>query len=244
MDPTHVATWDDAAVVERWLALFPPRNGNRDDCERKRQRILEDLPYLTKLRRRLGDLSWLMRCLAEPIARRANAEDQCKGRFWEGRYKCQRLCDARAVLAAMTYVDLNPIRAGMVTALEASDHTSVQQRIEQVKRNPAILTRRLMPTSGSLLRCLPIDTSDYLALVDWTGRQLRNGKRGAIAIDAPHILRSLDPEGNRWTTRVRAVGSGYWRVVGDVHDLMAIAQRIGQRWVKGLRLAKSIERIG
>jgi hypothetical protein len=43
-----------------------------------------------------------------------------------------------------------------------------------------MLKQSLLPTSGSLLRCLPIRTGDYLELVDWTGRQLREGKRGTI----------------------------------------------------------------
>jgi hypothetical protein len=242
IDPTHVGTWDDEAVVERWLTLFPPRNDSHDAREHKRQRILQDLPYLTELRRRLGDLSWLMRCLAEPIARRANVEDRCKGRFWEGRYKCQLLCDTRAVLAAMAYVDLNPIRAGMTTRLEDSDHTSAQQRIDHANRDPAVLTQSLLPTSGSLLRSLPIRTGEYLELVDWTGRQLRDGKRGVIRRDAPPVLQSLDLTNQRWAVRVNAIGSGYWRVVGEAHDLMAVAQRIGQRWVKGLGFAMKIAR--
>jgi hypothetical protein len=41
---------------------------------------------------------------------------------------------------------------------------------------------------------------------------------------------------------VNLIGSGYWRVVGEAHDLMAVAQRIGQRWVKGLGFAKKIAR--
>lgn len=240
IDPTHVGTWDDEAVVERWLTLFPPRNDHHDERERKRQRILQDAPYLTELRRRLGDLSWLMRCLAEPIARRANAEDRCKGRFWEGRYKCQLLCDTRAVLAAMAYVDLNPIRAGMSTRLEDSDHTSAQQRLDHAKRDANMLTQSLLPTSGSLLRCLPIRTGEYLELVDWTGRQLREGKRGAIRKDAPPVLQSLEPTSQRWAMRVNAIGSGYWRVVGETHDLIAVAQRMGQRWVKGLGFARKV----
>ena len=79
--------------------------------------------------------------------------------------------------------------------------------------------------------------------MDWTGRQLREGKRGAIPSDAPNILQSLGPTSQRWILRVNAIGSGYWRVVGEAHDLIATAQRIGQQWVKGLGLARKIARI-
>jgi hypothetical protein len=84
--------------------------------------------------------------------------------------------------------------------------------------------------------------SDYLDLVDWTGRQLREEKRGSIPMDVPHILLSVDPGSKRWVTRVKAIGSSYWRVVGDAQDLIAIAERIGQRWIKGLGLAKRLAR--
>jgi hypothetical protein len=92
------------------------------------------------------------------------------------------------------------------------------------------------------LRCLPIRTGDYLQLVDWTGRHLREDKRGAIPKDPLTVLQSLDPTSQRRAMRVKAIGSGYWRVVGEAHDLIDIAQRIGQRWVKGLGFAKKIVR--
>ena len=53
--------------------------------------------------------------------------------------------------------------------------------------------------------------------------------------------RMVDTDAARWTTRVRGIGSGYWRVVGSAEQLIALAQRIGQRWLKGLKLA---ERLG
>jgi REP element-mobilizing transposase RayT len=139
--PERTASWPDDEVAARWVRLFPPREDSEDAFEHKRQRLLDDPVRLQLIRQRLGSLSWLMRCLVEPIARRANREDGCKGRFWEGRYKCQALCDERALLAAMAYVDLNPIRAGVVRKLDTSMHTSAVVRIAAARSEPSTLTR-------------------------------------------------------------------------------------------------------
>jgi hypothetical protein len=94
------------------------------------------------------DLSWFMRCLDEHIARKANAEDDVTGRFWEGRFKCQVLESEQALAAAMVYVDLNPVRAGMAEGVLDSRHTSVKQRAEAIQAGRVEPSAALQPIAG------------------------------------------------------------------------------------------------
>ncbi len=237
IEPGETLRWTEDEVAARWVRLFPPREDSEAAIEAKCRRLLTDPQRIRMLRERLGSLSWLMRCLVEPIARRANREDGCKGRFWEGRYKCQALCDERSILAAMAYVDLNPIRAGMADRLETSAHTSAAERASQARKDPASASSPLKPVAGSLRPTFDLTVADYLQILDWTGRQLAQGKRGRISPDAPAVLSTIDHEGTRWTTRVAAFGSGWHRAAGSAQDLMALAERMGQQWLAGLRLA-------
>lgn len=133
--PEAVEPWSDEQVARRWLQLFagqrhvPPTASSSPPTKAEILAFCRDEDKLGVCWRRLADLSWFMRCLNEPIARRADHEDGCTGRFWEGRFKCQKLEDEGAILACMTYVDLNPIRAGMADTPETSDFTSGQERM-------------------------------------------------------------------------------------------------------------------
>ncbi|MFT3806834.1 transposase [Arenimonas sp.] len=238
IDPAVVDGWSDEAVAARWVRLFPPREDSEQARGLKQRLLMTQPERLQRIRSRLSDLSWLMKCLAEPIARAANGEDGCKGRFWEGRFKAQVLCDERALLAAMAYVDLNPIRSGLAIRLDRSRHTSVKARIDAA--DEAQLARRLQPIAGSIATCLPLSLGDYLALVEWTGRQVRPDKRGAIPKHAPSILQRFESHPDRWAVRVKAIGSGYWRIVGDVQDLTDWAARLHQRWIKGIGIATAL----
>ena len=126
----EVDQWTDEEVAKRWMQIFSGpllmhRYLTNADLTTAELKCVADL-FVT-WRERLGDLSWFMRCINEPIARMANAEDHCTGRFWEGRFKSQALLDERALLACMAYVDLNPIRAAMAKTPEQSDYTSIQE---------------------------------------------------------------------------------------------------------------------
>ena len=125
--PSVAAEWSAEEVARRWLSVF----GKRVDgpTEQDIVQATGNAERIELWRRRLGDVSWFMRCLNEWLARKANAEDECTGRFWEGRFTSQLLEDEGAVLACMAYVDLNPVRAKMATSLEESRLTSVHDRI-------------------------------------------------------------------------------------------------------------------
>ncbi len=244
IEPVQVSDWSDEDVAERWVRLFPPREDTDAARSHKRLRLISNPMRMVLIRARLGSLSWFMRCLAEPIARRANREDGCTGRFWEGRFKSQLLCDERALLAAMAYVDLNPIRAGIAKTLQGSRHASVKQRIADAKRDQRILDQRMMPIAGLIDHAASVTTADYLQLLEWTGRQLAPDKKGRIATNMPSVLQTLEHRPDRWATRVKAIGSGYWRVIGEVDDMIAIAERMGQAWLKGIGLAARLAGAG
>ena len=69
-------------------------------------------------RERLASISWYMRVLNEKLARIANIEDGVISKFWEGRFKCQALLDDQVLLSCLSYIDLNPVRAGIADTLE------------------------------------------------------------------------------------------------------------------------------
>ncbi|EMI18594.1 protein containing DUF1568, partial [Rhodopirellula maiorica SM1] len=134
--PDVLASWSDAEVALRWLKVFP---GHRleehlaEPSENDVQTLVRDKQRLSTIRQRLADISWFMRALSEPIARRANKIDECTGHFWEGRFKAQRIVDETALLACSMYVDLNPVRAAMADSPDHSPHTSAYDRIEAGK---------------------------------------------------------------------------------------------------------------
>ena len=209
IDPLAPRQWRDEDVARRWVRLFPPREVTAVAMEAKCQSVMNDPMRIDVIRQRLGDLSWLMKCLAEPIARRANAEDFCKGRFWEGRFKSQALKDEKALLAAMAYVDLNPIRAGMTDRLAYQQHTSVSERMRESQDRPPLLDCLMQPWVTTITTTLlRIRLQDYLELVEWTGRQLAGrqarGRLGGSTADCQanreeHQSLAVAGQGHRFT---------------------------------------------
>lgn len=238
--PQAAAAWSTDEVAARWLRLYPRRD---QDASVRTEALVGNESLIKVLRARMCDLSWFMRCLAEPIARRANREDGCKGHFWEARFKCQTLLDETAVLSAMAYVDLNPVRAKICDSLENAVYTSARARLDVIEKDRHQIDQSLAPVLG--LRgfgVLKLKQRDYLELVDHTGRQIHPGKRGAIAGPPPVALARIGYTADQWQRQVLAVGSGYFRAIGAADALIEKAQEIDQSWLRGIGIARQLMR--
>ncbi len=220
LDPGQTNKLTDQEVMDRWFSLFKgpllvQRYYSGVSLSKPEQDTVSEI--ITLWRKRLTDLSWFMKCLNQPIARKANLEDQCTGHFWEGRFKSQALLTQEALLSCMAYVDLNPVRAAMAETPEGSDYTSIQERItshfdlQQAIRsqtdsgdllafNHAL--KPLLPFEGNITHDnqagILFSFSDYLDLVDWTGRVIALNKRGAIPSHLPNILQRLSIHRKTW----------------------------------------------
>lgn len=260
VDRQRMARWSHADVVTRWAQLFgiPPLIQRwQDERASAAERIIAE-ELIERWRLRLIDISWYMRCLNEHLARRANAEDKCTGRFWEGRFKSQALLDEVGLLTAMAYVDLNPVRAGIASMPEECEFTSIYARLQRYKyelrAQPAKRQERRRSgrdqASPPLLACsdaadpnrshIQMKFLDYLQLLDWSGRRRRSGKRGVIEHEVPPILARLRLDPDTWLRTMRPAGNPFGRAIGRFELLQSHARRLGQSWIRGLQAARRL----
>lgn len=215
LNATH--DWSDEEVLDRWLTLYKGpllvQRYRRGEVLRQAEReTVSDI--IQVWRQRLQNLSWFMKCLNEPIARMANAEDDCTGHFWESRFRSQALLSEEALLSCMAYVDLNPIRAGMAKTPETSEHTSIRERLQPqfnlagAEKSQTLASdfrlpiKPLLAFDGAITAThqagIPFTFNDYLQLVDWSGRAIRDDKRRSISSNLPPILARLRISPDRW----------------------------------------------
>ncbi len=269
VDGERARRWSTDEVIERWCTLFSgpesvqryAAGGELSAAEANKVSILSE-----EWRLRLSDLSWYMRCLNEHIARRANVEDQCTGRFWEGRFKSQALLDEQALLTCMAYVDLNPIRAGLAETPETSEFTSIYERIHgHASETPVPTTAPATPDDRSEVELtaedqrilkqtellnfeetgqneqgIPYAHQEYLDLVDWSGRAIRAGKRGAIPANLPPILSRLGIDAESLVGHLRGDTNGFVDVIGRPAEIKRAAMALRQKFVKGLSAAEAL----
>jgi hypothetical protein len=259
-DPLLPKTWSDDEVQARWRRVLPLRSlrstpSDTEASDAEDEPSPQASPFdIARWRERLGSLSWFMRMLLEPIARKANREDDCTGRFWEGRFFCQALLDERAILAACVYVDLNPHRAGMGDSLAALKHTGVALRIAQQVSAPANPDQAaamptlppaerpspLAPVAGRnrLSDCLPISTEQYLALASWTAgipilaeRSKREEADRTRDLAGRVLRKMLDCGPEDWHAQFSAIRER-WRIAGGSEREREWLEQRQQRWIR------------
>ncbi len=242
VDQEGAKQWSTLEVVNRWGELFKyPVIISRflkGECTTKAELEVVD-EVVTQWRERLCDISWFMRILNEYIARESNKEDGVTGRFWEGRFKSQALMDEQALIACMAYVDLNPIRAGMVKTPEASDYTSIQERIQKAmtKRTCDLLSFENNAKKDQKEKAIPFELNEYIALVDWSGRAILHNKRGSIPANTPPILFRLGINETDWINHIHYFERQFPTVAGNIDKLRQLAEQTSRRWIKGMGCA-------
>ncbi|MGL6312634.1 transposase [Vibrio sp. WXL103] len=243
-------SWDTRQVLERWHklhkgTLLTSRFLDEESLDEASLRAVMETAEV--YRNRLHDVSWFMRDLNETIARQANKEDGCTGRFWEGRFKSQALLDDAALLACMAYVDLNPIRANIAKTPETSDFTSVKKRTDKLKHSRGkpdspVQPECLYPFVGDESEHTPeglnFTLKDYLLLVDMSGRVIREDKPGAILPDCPPILSRLGIDEALWTVLVTSLEENFSGPIGTEGALRSFQHNHGLQRMQGISAAK------
>ena len=144
----------------------------------------------------------------------------------------------------MTYVDLNPVKAAMAQTPEQSDHTSIQLRIEHWKNRSRELHGKqfsnndedfqpesLMPFAGNPRQPMPpgiaFNLLDYIQLLDWTGRLIRENKRGSIDNNTPQVLNRLNISPAHWIEVCTHFEDRFKGLVGSKHSLKTLIKSFG-----------------
>lgn len=206
--PVIIARWQEGTLVSK---------AERDACEL----IIE------QWRSRLFDLSWFMKELNHGIACQANKEDNCTGHFWESRFKSQALLDESALAVAMAYVDLNPVRAGVAKTPEASNFTSIKQRLKSLEKNQRTapgLAVFIGNSSHELLKGIPFRLIEYIELVDWSSRQYRNDKT-MVGREIPPILERISINQIQWLRACTTLERKRASYVGRIINMQCLQSR-------------------
>ena len=240
IDLAKAKQWSPQEVARRWFVLFPPRDSKRKMIEVTSEFIeskVRDTGWVEKIRERLSSISWFMKCLKEPLARLANKADDCKGTFFEGRFKSIAILDEESLLTVCAYIDLNPVAAGMAETPEESDHTSIKERIDHVAGLGRIDDLRLAQQGSVVaskaaaqleedLWLIPIEDrraidsrregmlcgftlGNYLMLVEHTGRIVRKGKV-SISPELAGIFDRVGTTAQRWQNRIKKMNGSRW----------------------------------
>jgi len=243
IDREQAYSLDDDAVIERWAQLYPTNplikrlRSNEPLNDEEAQQLSEKLPVW---RSELANISRFMALVNQFIARKSDTEDGCKGRFWEHRFSSQAILDDDALLRTLAYVDLNPVRTGIAATPEVSEHTSIQRRMCHANQDSSS-PLGLLPFSSKTVQeqaylarsasVLPVSFEDYLALLDWTGRQLHCNKKSYKHAVVPAIFTRLNYSPEQWMKSHQSRIPWQQRALGSVEHILRYCKALKRRWI-------------
>lgn len=111
----------DCQAYLSWLRLYAAKH----DMDVLAYCLMPNHVHLVVVPVRKDSLHLALRCLHLRYAQRINREHEWKGHLWQGRYFASAL-DEPYFWAAMRYVELNPVRAGLVERPEDHPWSSAQ----------------------------------------------------------------------------------------------------------------------
>lgn len=223
------------------------------------KKYLNNKRLLAKKRGDLADISVFMKVWEEAVSRRANKEMKKTGHFWQGRFSSQVLEDDAAILACCAYVDLNPLRAGIVHLPELSEFTSLRVRLQESisrlgKNYVSPICKAGMPTEQWLApifvdECesntednpaLGVSTLEYFQLLDEYSRRPHRGKTSGINPTSKSILERVGIRPKLWLIGIKSFGKWFQRVVGKPESIRIHNEEQGRQWSRGITNCKAL----
>ncbi|TDJ46941.1 MAG: transposase [Gemmatimonadetes bacterium] len=219
--PEQARGWCDLDVARRWMRVCSARTLHGED--ERIHAFAEDAERIARCRERLGNLSWFMRFINEPMARIANREDERTGRFWDGRFRSIALLDESALLACVAYVDLNPVRAGIADSPERSRGTSVRHRVKNRKEDA-------LTAIGTSTSLIPVSLEGYLEILRWIiASESDRGLTAPASVET--VLKQSGRSSADWVSWMRSQRLKR-RAYGNAQTVQDYTASIGQFWVK------------
>ena len=83
-----------------------------------------------------------------------------------------------------------------------------------------------------------MNSVQYFQLLDWTGRQTRKDKYGAIPKELSPLLQRLGVSSDTWVDTVKNFGRWFHRAAGRVESLTAEANKRNRRWMHGISYSR------
>lgn len=242
VDEKSTEDWSIEEVLFRWHQIF---KGSNLTLEYLQGRKLTENEYKIvkeaagNYRKRLSSISWFMRVLNEYIARKANKEDECTGRFWEGRFKSQALLDESALLACMAYVDLNPVRAGIAKSPETSEYTSIKKRLKALLTNGQPEELRPFKHEKQTQNDLNFNLLDYIELVNMTSKVIVDKSRLNQSFSS-NLLKILKLDVASWFVMTQKFTSVFHGAVGKTDSLSQYCSNQNKKRRRNLSICQQL----